>query len=166
MKPFVLCLLVCQVALHSFSQVKIGDNPQTADGSSILELESTDKGFLPPRLTTAQRNAIQNPALGLTIMNTDNECLEYYRSNGWTSVCPQPPVIITSGVSQIGGSTAVCGGVVLADNGLPVSARGVCWSENSNPLLSDQFTQDGQFDPEFDGHFSRNFQRGGFLRLF
>lgn len=63
---FLLCL---SISFSSFAQVGIGTtNP---DNSSVLDIESTDKGVLIPRLTTAQINAITNPANGLMVYNTD-----------------------------------------------------------------------------------------------
>jgi uncharacterized protein (TIGR02145 family) len=50
-----------------------GSNPNP---SAILDVESTDKGFLPPRMNLAQRNAISNPATGLMIYNTTYSCLQ------------------------------------------------------------------------------------------
>ena len=44
--------------------------------SALLELQSTDKGFLLPRLTQAQRDAVVNPATGLMIYNTSANCLQ------------------------------------------------------------------------------------------
>jgi len=58
-----------------FSQVKVGENPNTINPSAGLEIEYTNKGFLPPRMTTAQRDAIQNPVLGLQIYNTTTNCM-------------------------------------------------------------------------------------------
>lgn len=43
----------------------------TADPSAILNLESTSKGFLIPRMTTAQRLAISSPTNGLVVYDTD-----------------------------------------------------------------------------------------------
>ena len=40
------------------AQVKIGNNPQTINPSSLLELESIDKAFVVSRVTNAQMNAI------------------------------------------------------------------------------------------------------------
>ena len=48
----------------------IGQNA-AADASSILELESTTEGFLTPRMTIAQRDAIGTPATGLLVFATD-----------------------------------------------------------------------------------------------
>jgi len=59
-KGFILLLLVCCLAsLKAAAQVKIGDNPTTINPNSILELESTSKGLLLPRLNLV---ATDNPA--------------------------------------------------------------------------------------------------------
>jgi mannan endo-1,4-beta-mannosidase len=55
----------------------------------MLDVKSSSKGFLPPRMTTEQRSSIQNPADGLTIYNSDLNCLEFYAgiANGWHCPC-------------------------------------------------------------------------------
>ena len=63
-------------ASSGFAQVKIGDNPTTINSSAVLDVESTNKGVLPPRLTTAQRAAIAAPATGLMLYNTTENCLQ------------------------------------------------------------------------------------------
>lgn len=71
------------ISLSSYAQVGIGTtNP---DDSSILDIESTDKGILIPRLTTAQINAIVSPAIGLMVFNTD---LNEFQFNSGTIVTP------------------------------------------------------------------------------
>ncbi|MFD1163908.1 MULTISPECIES: hypothetical protein [Hwangdonia] len=62
-------MLLCGSFYFSAAQVGIGTT--TPDTSSILDVESTDKGVLIPRLTTVQINAIVNPANGLVVYNTD-----------------------------------------------------------------------------------------------
>jgi hypothetical protein len=66
---FTVILLLCISSLYA--QVRISNEPGEADPSAILDVQSTDKGFLPPRMTLAQRNAISNPAEGLTVFCTD-----------------------------------------------------------------------------------------------
>ena len=56
-------------SLASIAQVGIGTNSPNANAA--LDVVSTTQGILFPRMTTAQRNAISNPAEGLTIFNTD-----------------------------------------------------------------------------------------------
>ena len=70
---------------HLNAQVGIGTT--TPDASAILEVKSTDKGFLPPRMTIAERDAIASPAEGLTIYNTTTKCLETYQGTFWASLC-------------------------------------------------------------------------------
>jgi hypothetical protein len=59
----------------------------TLTASSILDIQSTTKGFLPPRMTNAQRTAIASPAVGLIVYCTDvTEGLWIYKSSGWTFI--------------------------------------------------------------------------------
>ena len=51
--------------------------------------------------------------------------------------------VITQSVGQITTTSATCGGNVTADGGAEVTARGVCWSLNSNPTIADNHTTDG-----------------------
>jgi len=80
--------LVLLLALTTiYAQVGIGTT--TPDGSSILDIESTDKGILVPRMTQTQRNLIGTPANGLLIYQTDNEPGFYYWDDiatAWYSV--------------------------------------------------------------------------------
>ena len=56
---------------------------QTKDLSAALQVNATDKGFLPPRLTTAQRDGISSPATGLLIYNTDTNQVNVYDGTAW-----------------------------------------------------------------------------------
>ena len=70
------------------STLKIGTTPSTINASSALEIESTTKGFVPPRMTTAQMNAIALPLVGSIIYNTTLNCLHQYKTTvGWESFC-------------------------------------------------------------------------------
>ena len=56
----------------------------TSDASALLTMVSTSKGFLPPRMTQAQRNAIASPAEGLMIYQTDGTKGWYgYNGSAW-----------------------------------------------------------------------------------
>jgi hypothetical protein len=50
---------------NAATQKSVGIGKTSVDGSAVLELTSTSKGFLPPRLTTSQRDAITAAAIGL-----------------------------------------------------------------------------------------------------
>lgn len=58
-----------------------------AASSAALEVSSTSKGLLPPRMTLAQRNAISSPVVGLLIIQTDNTPgLYQLTATGWATV--------------------------------------------------------------------------------
>ena len=67
----------------------IGINETGADPhpAAMLDVLSTNKGFLPPRMTMAQRGAIASPAVGLVIYNTTTNCLNFYIGSGWNETC-------------------------------------------------------------------------------
>ena len=85
MKKILLVTLLL-ISTNLFAQVKIGDNPQTINQSSVLELESTTKTLVVTRITSAQMNAII-PLEGAIIYNIDEDCLFQYNNNSWTSLC-------------------------------------------------------------------------------
>ncbi len=58
---------------------QVGVGTSTIDPSAQLEISSTTKGFLPPRLTSTQRNSISSPALGLLIYNLTTDQVEFYK---------------------------------------------------------------------------------------
>jgi uncharacterized protein (TIGR02145 family) len=82
MKYFTIILFLF-VTASTYAQTGIGTTAPHA--SAQLEVSSTTKGFLPPRMTTEQRNAIANPATGLIIYNTTTNILEYKTASGWVS---------------------------------------------------------------------------------
>jgi hypothetical protein len=54
--------------------------------SAVADLNSTKKGFLPPRMTKAQRDAILNPEAGLMIYNTTTNKLNVFNGKVWETV--------------------------------------------------------------------------------
>lgn len=66
---------------HAFAQVGIGTN--TPNSSAMLEVVSTEKGILFPRMTSTQRNAIVAPAAGLYVYDTNTKSLWYYNGALW-----------------------------------------------------------------------------------
>jgi hypothetical protein len=56
------------------------------NSSAQVQIDSTTKGFLPPRQTTAQINAISTPAAGLQVYNTDLAQPCFYDGTGWRKV--------------------------------------------------------------------------------
>ncbi len=65
----------------------VGTTAANANASAALDVASTTKGLLPPRMTNAQRSLISAPPVGLLIIQTDNTPgLYQYTATGWASV--------------------------------------------------------------------------------
>ena len=75
--------------------------------SAILQMNSTTRGFLPPRLTTAQRDAITSPATGLQIYNTSTNANNYYDGTAWVAPGGGGGTTIYSGDGTLAGDRTV-----------------------------------------------------------
>jgi hypothetical protein len=64
----------------------VGIGTTTPSAKAILDLTSTTKGFLPPRMTTTERNAITSVPAGLMIYNTSLNKLNVYNGTTWETV--------------------------------------------------------------------------------
>src|SRR5437868_6485342 len=79
-----------RIRIDTFGRVGIGTSlPAT---SALLDLSSNVRGFLTPRMTTAQRTAIVSPVQGLLVFQTDGTRGFYYYDGTWKAVTP-----VTSG---------------------------------------------------------------------
>lgn len=79
----IFFLLAIGISASAIAQVGIGTNMPNA--KSILDLTSTEKGFLPPRMTAVQRLAINpaNPARGLMVFDTDSLAYMFWTGSAW-----------------------------------------------------------------------------------
>jgi hypothetical protein len=81
--------LTASVLGSAFAQIKLGDNPGNLNPNALLELESSNKGLLLPRMTTAQAATMSAPPDGMMIFNTDSTCICVRRSGVWRSLCAE-----------------------------------------------------------------------------
>lgn len=86
LKKIVLGLLLVMLVVNGRAQLCISADGSTADPSAMVEVKSTAKGLLLPRMTTLQRDAISTPAEGLMIYNTDEKWTEVFDSNEWKAL--------------------------------------------------------------------------------
>ncbi|MCX6304961.1 MAG: hypothetical protein NT040_08335 [Bacteroidetes bacterium] len=152
MKRVALFLWICLITgTGAYSQVAISTDNSTPDNSAMLDVKSTSRGLLIPRMTTAERNVIESPADGLMIFNTTTRCYDTYNgiTSAWETIhclaCPLP-----------GAAGAITGTAALCDNqpGIgysvePISgATGYIWNysgtgltissgENTNSITAD-----------------------------
>ena len=85
----------------------LGVGTSSPHASALTDMTSTTQGFLPPRMTTVQRNAIASPAVGLTIYNTTVNCLQWWNGTVWYDGCGNnaPPAAVLSTINCAGATT-------------------------------------------------------------
>ncbi len=83
-KIFCLLMLVIfsTLMLHAQS-VAINTDGSTPNASAMVDIKSTNKGMLIPRMTSAQRTAISSPASGLLVFDNSTESFWFYTTSGW-----------------------------------------------------------------------------------
>lgn len=138
-KTFRLFLLAVLVAGTNqvFAQIKIGDNPGTIDPNAVLELESTTKGFILPRMTAVQRNAISSPAQGMMVYDTDATCTFIYRGAAWYSLCSVSDLTASNGVTRTANDFKL-GGALTSGTTITTSGTNnltIAGSGTNNPLV-------------------------------
>jgi len=85
-------VLFCTFALSiCFSQVGINTTNSLPDSSAMLDVQSTSKGMLIPRMNTAQLREIQNPAEGLMVYDTDKKKITTYSNRQWATLDTETP---------------------------------------------------------------------------
>lgn len=88
----LLTVLACSITGQLFAQV--GFNVEIPDSSSVMEIQSTDKGILIPRMTTADRNAMANGTVvlaeGLMVFDTDEHRFYFWNATAlkWFAINP------------------------------------------------------------------------------
>jgi hypothetical protein len=125
---FLIVILLLNSSLL-FSQVGINADGSAPDNSSILDVKSTNKGVLIPRLTFDQRNALSNPADGLMIFCKDcgvEGSLSMFSNGTWKSFS------LCSSVAPAEGNHVYSSGQIVW-NWIPVNgANGYKWNTTNN----------------------------------
>ncbi|OFY73285.1 MAG: hypothetical protein A2275_03230 [Bacteroidetes bacterium RIFOXYA12_FULL_35_11] len=104
----MLVILPYFLAAQGTSISSTGANP---DNSSMLDIISTTKGLLFPRMTTAQRDGIAAPANSLFIFNTTTQCFEAFSTSTsqWHSLnclgCQLPGAFIATAATSVTGTS-------------------------------------------------------------
>jgi lysophospholipase L1-like esterase len=97
----------------------VGIGTTSPNASALLDLSSTTQGFLPPRLTSIQINAISSPAAGLIVWNSDSLALFKYTGVGWLKAegsggggggSQTFQQVLTTGATMTGNNTVALGG--------------------------------------------------------
>lgn len=156
-KKKLLTIAMVTMGVTAFAQtVGVNTDGNPADPSALLDIRSTDKGMLIPRMDMSSRDAIATPATGLLIFQTDNTPGFYYNSGTpgtpvWTmiantitpsNVTQTGPVVVTNGTGQTMGTGDVSidvqgtSGGVMYGQGAGISANFTAPSANANEVLA------------------------------
>ena len=139
----LLTLFILLLVLYTKAQVKIGNNPSTIDANSLLELESTNKGFLPPRVAINNATSVSPltgtvPA-GMLVFSTGGTLADgFYYWNGtvWKLLSTGEANVVskTANATLTKTETFVLASndititlptVTVADNGLSITIKNV-----------------------------------------
>ncbi|MEP1095876.1 MAG: tail fiber domain-containing protein [Cyclobacteriaceae bacterium] len=112
-----LRILTVFTLMISFSvqaqNVGVNDDGSTPDASAMLDVKSTSKGMLIPRMTSAQRTGIASPATGLLIFDSETNSFWFYDGTQWDE--------LISGESNNALVFDTLSGVVTTASGIPTS---------------------------------------------
>jgi uncharacterized protein (TIGR02145 family) len=116
----------------STSSGPILTDAHTSDGSGTGDFVSIISGLSPGTLYYVKAYAVNSKGTGygqeVSFRTTDVTTL---------------PTVITTSMSNITFNSAISGGSIPDDGGETITAKGVCWSINTNPTVSDYFTSEG-----------------------
>ncbi|MEP2024237.1 MAG: tail fiber protein [Reichenbachiella sp.] len=167
MKTLTL-FIIAVVAFYSLhAQQGVGIGTDDVDESAILEIESSTKGLLIPRLTTTAMYTISSPSEGLLIYNMTAKAMFIYSNGTWSQLgTPKGSIVMWSGnIGSLPAGWALCDGRWYnpqdnSDRGVSASA----YRTVKTPDLRARFI--AGYDPEYDGANNAydnpgNFSTGG-----
>lgn len=155
---FAVCILVGYAPTSLGQNVGINSDGSIPDNSAMLDVKSTGKGFLVPRMTQAQRNSISSPATGLLIFQTDGTAGFCYNSGtagspNWimlssstfTETDPKVGSISTNSLPKWNGTQLVTSNV--SDNGTSVAVNTAATAPDNSAMLDVGSTSKGLLIP-------------------
>src|SRR5215204_167065 len=148
----ILITAIISLAIFANAQnVAVNTTGNSADASAMLDVSSSSKGFLAPRMTTVQRTGIPLPANGLMVFDTDTKTY-WYHSDVWKEITnggggggsfslpysasvnnPTPAFSITNTNTSFGSSALFGRGSSTSSGITPFGNAGV-WGDNSTGI--------------------------------
>ena len=98
----------------------VGVGTDTPNLTALIDITSTTKGFLGPRMTTAERDAISSPATGLQVYNTTTNAINFYNGSSWQALG-----VAGSGVTSLTAGTGLDGGTITSSGTISIANDGV-----------------------------------------
>lgn len=161
LRAALLCLSVCLVSTLSAQNVGINDDNTAPDPNAMLDVKSTTKGVLFPRLTTAQRTTLgtASPTEGMLVFDTDVEAYFFFTNGSWAQLTTggggsvPPGTILAYGDDTPPAGYLSCDGSLVDMNTYPAlfNAIGVNWGGDGLPNFR---------LPDLRGRFPRGWDEG------
>ena len=137
----------------SYTAGKVGVGTATPNASAALDVSSSTKGLLIPRLAltgTAAASPLDAHVAGMMVHNTatvSDVAPGFYYNTGsqWVAVSStytQVPTITTTPASNIAWNSLTSGGTITNTGGAAVTASGVCWNTTGSPTTTNSKTTD------------------------
>jgi hypothetical protein len=135
MKKITAIALLIAVSKYVFTQ-NVGIGTITPNGSAQLDITSTTRGMLLPRMTDSEKNAIVSPAHGLLVFNTNTNSFQYYNGTAWSNISHSGIISGTANkVAKFNSPWGLTAAGLITDNGTGVAINNTNAIPNSSSLL-------------------------------
>lgn len=143
---FILLVIFCGLQFRVTGQ-SIGIGTATPNASAQLDITSTTKGMLIPRMTEAEKNAISGPVQGLMVFNTTTNSFQYYNGAQWSNMTHSG--IVTGTNNRLPKFVGLWGlqNSMVTDNGSGVSVNGTGANADGSAIMDIQSTTKGLLIP-------------------
>jgi len=143
---FISVIGLCGLQFRVTGQ-SIGIGTATPNASAQLDISSTTKGMLIPRMTEAEKNAISGPVQGLMIFNITTNSFQYYNGAQWSNMTHSG--IVTGTNNRLPKFVGLWGlqNSMVTDNGSGVSVSGTGANADGSAIMDIQSTTKGLLIP-------------------
>lgn len=143
---FLLSLVCLLFSIHLFAQ-SVGIGTTTPHAASLLDITSTTKGMLVPRMTQAQRDAIASPPPGLMIFNTTTNNFNFNTGTGWNSLTStNPSTGLPNKLLKFNTTLGIVPGMIT-DNAAGIGVNATSSNPHASAMLDIASTDKGMLVP-------------------
>lgn len=128
-------------SIYNKNNTDVGIGTSTPDASAKLDVSSTTKGFLPPRMTTLQRDLIAAPANGLVIFNTTANAIEI--NTGTVSIPVWRSLLVPDATTSINGIIRLAGDLSGTASSPQIVANAITTAEISDGTIRNADIENG-----------------------
>jgi hypothetical protein len=147
MKKIIILLLFIAAQKIMLAQ-NVGIGTTTPNPSAQLDVASTTKGMLIPRMTDAEKNAIPTPLQGLLVFNITTNSFQYFNGVSWINISHSGIINGTSNkVAKFNSPWGLTANTLITDNGVGVAINTTNALPNGSALLDITSTNKGLLIP-------------------